>query len=125
MKHKLRASILTFGLLLGLLAFLPAGTSSAINVIDSGCSGNKDSKICKSKGDSISPFVQSIVRLLIYAVGIVSVIMIIVGGLKYTTSNGDAARIKSAKETILYAVIGLVVAMLSFTIVAFVIDRFK
>jgi len=57
--------------------------------------------------------------------GMVAVIMIVVGGVRYTTSNGDSSAIKSAKDTILYAVVGLVVAMMAFAIVNFVIDRFK
>jgi hypothetical protein len=54
----------------------------------------------------------------------VAVIMIVVGGVRYTTSNGDSASIKSAKDTILYACVGLVVAIMSFSIVNFVVGRF-
>ena len=50
--------------------------------------------------------------------------MIMVGGLKYMTSQGDSANVASAKNTILYAVIGLVVVALAQVIVKFVLDRF-
>ena len=48
-------------------------------------------------------------------------IAIIIGGVKYMTSQGDAAKIKSAKDTILYAVIGLIVALLAFAITNFIL----
>lgn len=54
--------------------------------------------------------------------GMISVLMIVIGGFKYTASNGDASLVSSAKNTILYAVIGLVVAGLSFALVNTVIE---
>ena len=54
----------------------------------------------------------------------ISVIMIIIGGIKYVTSQGESAAVGSAKNTILYAVIGLIVAILASTIVAFVTNQF-
>jgi hypothetical protein len=51
--------------------------------------------------------------------------MIVIGGIKYTTSNGDSSAITSAKNTILYSVVGLVVAILAFAIVNFVLGAFK
>ena len=55
--------------------------------------------------------------------GIVSVIIIVLGGIRYTSSNGDPSSIKAAKDTILYAVVGLVVAIFAFAIVNFVVGR--
>jgi len=57
-------------------------------------------------------------------VGIIAVVMIIVGGVKYITSQGESANITSAKNTILYALVGLVVVALAQVIVRFVLDRF-
>lgn len=56
-------------------------------------------------------------------VGVISVIMIIIGGLKYITSAGDSSNITSAKNTILYAVIGLVIVVLAQAIVLYVLDE--
>ncbi len=67
---------------------------------------------------------QVIANTLIFIVGAISVLMVIIGGLRYVLSNGDSAGLKSAKDTILYALIGVVVAMLSYALVAFVISRF-
>lgn len=65
-------------------------------------------------------FIKAVIGVLLFIVGAVSVIMIIVGGIRYVTSNGDQAHVKAAKDTILYAVIGLIVALLAYAIVNFV-----
>jgi hypothetical protein len=57
-------------------------------------------------------------------IGIIAVVMIMVGGLKYITSQGESANVASAKNTILYAAIGLVVVALAQVIVRFVLNRF-
>jgi hypothetical protein len=64
-----------------------------------------------------------IANILIFLVGAIAVIMLIWGGLQYVISSGDAARVKSAKDTILYGIIGVVVAILAFAIVNFVITQ--
>lgn len=63
------------------------------------------------------------VNIISLVVGIVAVIMIIVGGFKYITSSGDSGKVGSAKNTILYAIIGLVVVALAQVIVKFVLNR--
>lgn len=68
-------------------------------------------------------FVNTAVNTVIFIVGALSVIMVIVGGLRYVLSGGDAAGLKSAKETIIYALVGLAISLLSFAIVGFVITR--
>ena len=67
--------------------------------------------------------VQGIINAVIGALGIVAVIVIIIGGINYMTSSGDAGKVKKAKDTILYGVIGLVVCVLAFAIVNFVISN--
>jgi hypothetical protein len=67
--------------------------------------------------------ITTIVNTLLYAVGIVAVIAIIVAGLQYILAAGDQAKITKAKDTILYAVVGIVVAALAFAIVTFVTGR--
>ncbi|MCX6727401.1 MAG: pilin [Candidatus Saccharibacteria bacterium] len=57
-------------------------------------------------------------------VGIIAVVMIMVGGLKYITSGGDAAQTNTAKDTVMYAAIGLVIVAMSQVIVKFVLNRF-
>lgn len=56
--------------------------------------------------------------------GIVCVIMIIVGGVRYTTSAGDSAGVQSAKNTIMYGIVGLVIILMAAAITQFVAGRF-
>ncbi|HSX41092.1 MAG TPA: hypothetical protein VLF21_00435 [Candidatus Saccharimonadales bacterium] len=68
---------------------------------------------------------KTISNVLIFLVGAISVIMLILGGLRYVTSTGDAGRVKQAKDTILYSIVGLVVAILAYAIVNFVTTNIK
>lgn len=63
---------------------------------------------------------STISNILIFLVGAIAVIMLIWGGLQYVISAGDSKRVESAKSTILYAIIGIVIAILAFAIVNFV-----
>ncbi|HMI09088.1 MAG TPA: pilin [Candidatus Saccharimonadales bacterium] len=69
--------------------------------------------------------IKTIVNILLYVLGAIAVVMIVIGGIRYTTSNGDSSAMTSAKNTILYAVVGLVIAILSYSIVNFVLDAFN
>ena len=62
--------------------------------------------------------------VLLFIVGAVAVIMLIIGGLKYIVSGGDASKVQSAKNTILYALVGIIVAILAYAAVNFVIGNF-
>jgi hypothetical protein len=72
--------------------------------------------------DKLDVSFKAIANLLIFLVGAVAVIMLIIGGLRYVISQGDSAQVKAAKDTLLYAVIGIVVAILAYAIVNFVSD---
>ena len=65
---------------------------------------------------------KTITNTVLYIVGVVAVIMLIIGGIKYVTSGGDAKKVTDAKNTVLYAIIGLIIAFLAFAIVNFVIS---
>lgn len=118
-KLMVTALISLFGVFGVLAAPQPAG---AINVFKD-CNTNKSAICQEAKGSTkVGSMVQDIINILLYVLGIISVIMIIIGGIRYTTSNGDSAKVTSAKNTVLYSVVGLVVAMLSFVIVNYVVD---
>jgi hypothetical protein len=63
-----------------------------------------------------------VANTLIFLVGAVAVIYLIIGGLRYVISNGDSKAVEGAKNTILYAIVGIVVAVISFALVQFVIN---
>ena len=78
---------------------------------------------CVTGSNSLDKIISNVVNFLSVLVGIVAVIMIMVGGFKYATAAGDSGKVSSAKSTIVYAVIGLVIVALSQTIVKFVIGK--
>jgi len=91
---------------------LQCGTDSAADVSKSGDPGGK-----------IDTTIQNIINLLSVAVGIAAVIMLIIGGFRYVTSAGNQETVKAAKNTILYALIGLVIVALAQLIVNFVLNK--
>ena len=64
---------------------------------------------------------KQVTNIVLYIVGVIAVIMLIIGGIKYVVSGGDAKKVTDAKNTVLYAIIGLIIAFLAFAIVNFVI----
>jgi len=67
---------------------------------------------------------QKLVALAFIAIGAMAVLFLVIGGIMYITSNGDQSQIQRAKNTILYAVVGIIVSLLAFTIVQFVLGWF-
>jgi hypothetical protein len=65
----------------------------------------------------------TVVNVMLFIIGAISVIMLIFGGIRYTTSAGNAAAVTAAKNTIMYAIIGLVVAFLAFAVVNWVLGQ--
>lgn len=65
-----------------------------------------------------------VTNVMLFIVGVISVIMIIIGGLRYVLSGGDSANVTAAKNTILYAIVGIIVALLSYAAVNFVTGTF-
>ncbi len=115
----------------GIFAALPltAAASPASEVTDGlEAAGDSDAKNCGPEGSkrkcTLGDSIKTITNVLLFVIGAVAVIMIILGGIRYTTSNGDSSQITAAKNTILYAVIGLVVALLAYAIIDFVIVQF-
>lgn len=62
-----------------------------------------------------------VVNIMLFIVGVLSVIMLIIGGIRYVVSGGNSTAVTAAKNTILYAIVGLIVAFLAFAIVRFVL----
>jgi hypothetical protein len=119
--------LLVMGLMLGSAPAL-ASAQTATNNISSICSGvNGDlsggSGTCdQSSSTSLNNVIKFALNLISIFVGITAVIMIIIGGFKYIVSGGDSGRITGAKDTILFAIIGLVVVALAQIIVHFVLS---
>jgi hypothetical protein len=134
MIQKIKRALLT--LATGTLLFAPALSPVAVRAaepdINQGlCQGanlkvEEDCNIDTTSEEGtnkINNIITTVINLFSLVVGVVAVIMIIIGGLKYITSGGDSGNITGAKNTILYAVIGLVVVALAQFIVKFVLGR--
>jgi hypothetical protein len=77
-----------------------------------------------SSAGSLQDGIKKVVNILLFLLGALAVVVIVIGGIRYTLSNGEQAQIKQAKDTILYAVVGLIVAILAYAIVNFVVGQF-
>ena len=125
---KIFTKILAAGILMiGLLGvFTPAVyAANGINI----CSEeNQNSVYCqnKDKGEGqVNGIIKTIVEVLLMAVGAISIIMIVIGGILFALSSGDAQKAAKARSTILYAVVGLIVSIFASAIVNFVFDGFN
>lgn len=91
--------------------------------LGSGANSTDPDAVGGSATDKVDATVRLIINVFSWVVGIASVIMIIVGGFKYIISGGDSGNITGAKNTILYAIIGLVIVALAQVIVQFVLEK--
>ena len=101
-------------------ASLPGSASAQVS------EGINTATTSEMKGKSIDGkdgLINTVVNVLLWAVGILSVIMIIFSGFRYITSAGDASKTKSAQSTLIYSVVGLIVAIMAYAIVNMVINR--
>jgi len=124
--EKLASFLLLTGLV-GLVAVLlfPHGTSAAA-FTQSMADGAQSAKGIDQATDLFGPSgtFNTITNVLLFAVGALSVIMLIIGGIRYVVSGGDSTAVQSAKNTILYAVVGIVICLLAYAVVSFVIGSF-
>ncbi len=86
----------------------------------SSCPDNNKSQLQK---DGLMSTLNTILNVIVGVVGFVAVAMIVMGGISFVTSQGDSAKTTKARNTILYGVVGLVVALLAFAIVNFVLTN--
>lgn len=146
-KIKTYLMILTSTLMLSAPMFMPAAVSAAGTTTDTpeGCTNgaqsgvangangalaptgdntiNCDSKNGSGTGDNITRLAKEAVNLFSIVVGAVAVIMIIYGGFRYITSGGDSGNVGNAKNTLIYAIVGLIIVALAQIIVQFVLTQ--
>ena len=99
------------------------GTSGTVGDV---CSANvaqavKDAAGCSGTSDGISKVIINVINGVVGILALVATVAVIVGGVQYMTSTGDPGKTKKAKDTILYALIGLIICALAYVIVNFVI----
>ena len=117
---KIMPTILTFITIITTACTITAGKVMAFGVRE----GVEAAKGDDMPRELIGPdgVFTKISNTILYIVGIVSVIMLIWGGVRYILSGGDSKKVTDAKNTILYAIIGLIISILAFAIVNFVLN---
>ena len=105
--------------IIGLLSMVGLSSVSAMTLQEGAEAARCDGCPTDLFGDN-GAFKQ-ITNTVLYIVGIIAVIMLIIGGIRYVISGGDSKKVTDAKNTVLYAIIGLVICFFSYAIVNFVI----
>ena len=111
------AAVLCFSVLA-----MGGGAMAKIGCIGANCANNGATEVAGEQEGNLTGTVGTIINVVIFVIGFVAVAMVILGGVQYSTSSGDSAKVKKAKDTIMYGIIGLVVAILAFAIVNFVLQ---
>lgn len=120
-------ALITFSGAMALSLWSP--TLSAADAKSDVCAGiGLSGASCNGTGQTtptsqLDTLITTIINVLTIVVGVIAVIMIIVAGAKFITSNGDTSKVASAKSSIIYAIIGLVVVVLAQTIVHYVVNK--
>ena len=115
------------GLIIGIFFGITAvgvAVSPVVSAVDiyQACKPGDTSVVCQAKNETgAEDLVKNIINILLTVASVVAVIMIIIGGIRYAISNGDSNQVTAAKNTIMYAVIGLVIAIFAYAIVNFVL----
>ena len=107
-------------LMCGIFAVLAGAGASALTLQEGAQAAQCDG--CPSNLFGDTGVFRQVTNIILYIVGIIAVIMLIIGGIKYVVSGGDSKKVTDAKNTVLYAIIGLVICFLAFAIVNFVIS---
>ena len=102
--------------------YCPDGTPLNDGQSLANCTNGDNALTSESNTNDLMKTLNTIINVVIGVIGFVAVVVIILGGVQYTTSAGDPGKVKKAKDTILYGIIGLVVALLAFAIVNFVLS---
>ncbi|HSH17939.1 MAG TPA: pilin [Candidatus Saccharimonadales bacterium] len=123
--------LVVLGILSGLLfgAFAPATVAAYNPFQNAGCDRAGQSAVCQTRGSTEDPVAGPngvLIRatnIVAYAAGTAAVIFLVFGGIKYMTSTGTPAEVQKAKDTVMYALIGIVAIVLARSIIGFVINR--
>ncbi len=111
---KIAAPLAVIAVVVGGTIALP--TAVQAQILD-GAEAAKGTDVAESS-DISGSMVTTVINLMLYVVGIISVVMLIWGGISFAISAGDSAKVTKAKNTIMYSVIGLIVALFAFAIVS-------
>lgn len=123
MKKLFVAALLSLSIMFGVssMAFAVApGIDAPRNEV---CQGITGGPCTTAGGNDISRVLKAVLSILSWIAGVAAIIMIIISGLKYITSGGDSSSVASAKQSLIYALVGVVIVALSQVIVRFVLSN--
>ncbi len=124
-KNVLKGLLIVPVLAFGVATALPTASTHA--AFDQGISDGANSAKGKDQQTNLfgdSGIFKTVTNVMLFIVGAISVIMLIIGGIRYTVSGGDSSAVTGAKNTILYAIVGIIVSLLAFAVVNFVLTSF-
>ena len=127
--QRLRLGIIGIVMAFGLMALPLASVSAAgADILNNACNGNTEAAVCSKQaaGDPLvgpNGLIGKVTRDVALWAGIIAVIIMIIGGFMYITSAGDSGKVSRAKDTIIYAAVGLVVIVVGQAIIIFVLDK--
>lgn len=127
MKQISKAKVLTAVMCLA-MAFTVASPVSLPVYADAKDEVKKGADMTNSGGSAkqdLPDVITTIINVMLFIAGALAVIMIIYGGIRYITAHGDEKQVKVAKDTIVYSVVGLIIAIIAYALVTFIFDRFK
>src|SRR6266542_83476 len=122
---RLYIAILSLFAFCGVVMLVPATASAEVNVFDQACNptdakargASGSSELCSVSGaDPITGTngtIGKVTRLIAYIAGVAAIILMIIGGIMYVISNGDSSRVSAARNTVIYAAIGLVIVVMA------------
>lgn len=118
---------ITASALLVLSIALPSAAADPKQSLCEGSGGTWNGTSCSNAADQpeLMTTIRNIANVLLFVLGSIAVIMIIIGGIRYVASNGEQNQVSSAKNTILYAVIGVILSLAAYAIVNFVTSNIK
>lgn len=123
---KLSLAVMAFGLII----FAPSFAKAQFDPLEAVCAdaGGQgvacaENELGKGAENPVTSTTQNVVNLLSLATAAIAVVVIIIAGITMTLSQGDAGKVKSSRDAIIYAAVGLVVAALSRAIVFFIVNR--
>lgn len=122
---RLKLFMAALAMVVGLSCALPA-VALADDAKSTVCSALGSDNKCSTNPQGsvgIDKVIRVTVNLLSWIVGLAAVIMIIIGGFRFVTAGGDSSNVASARNTVLYAIIGLIVAAMAQFIVQFVLNK--
>ena len=130
MSNKLK-SILISTLMVAVMVFgvsiiYQTGNTEIAGAINSEItSGMNATSAGTSTPTDVNVVIKNVTNIMFFIIGAVSVIMLIYGGIRYTTSGGNANSVTAAKNTVIYSIVGLVISILAYAIVNFVVTNIK